>query len=137
MDPISIILLVLLVISALLLIGVVLLQDEQGEGIGGIFGGGSNTAFGSRMGNVLTRFTTVLAAVFLFCCLGFAYNQSRMGGAGNVVGKAREQALSGETTQWWVESSATPASAAATEAGVGGAGTAADAATTTPAGGGK
>ena len=105
MAVIGIVLLVLLVISALLLIGLVLLQDEQGEGIGGIFGGGSNTAFGSRTGNVLTRFTTVLAAVFLFCCLGLAW-VNRSGEAGDVVGKAREQALSGETTQWWVESDA-------------------------------
>ena len=106
MALIGIVLLVLLVISALLLILLVLVQDDQGEGVGGIFSGGSNTAFGSRTGNVLTRFTTVLAAVFLFCCLGLAW-VNRSGDAGNVVGKAREQALSGETTQWWVESDAT------------------------------
>ena len=56
MGLIGIVLLVILVISAVLLVLVVLVQDEQGEGIGGIFGGGSNTAFGSRSGNVLTRF---------------------------------------------------------------------------------
>jgi preprotein translocase subunit SecG len=105
MALIGIVLLVLLVISALLLIMLVLVQDDQGEGVGGIFSGSSSTAFGSRTGNVLTKFTTVLAAVFLFCCLGLAY-QNRSGDVGNVVGKAREQALSGETTQWWVESSA-------------------------------
>lgn len=105
MAAIGIVLLVLLVVSALLLIMLVLVQDDQGEGIGGIFGGGSNTAFGSRTGNVLTRFTTVIAAVFLFCCLALAW-VNRSGDVGNVVGKAREQALSGETTQWWVESSA-------------------------------
>ncbi len=104
MTLIGIVLLVLLVISALLLILLVLVQDDQGEGIGGIFSGGSNSAFGSRTGNVLTRFTTVLAGVFLFCCLGLAW-VNRSGEAGNVVGKAREQALSGTTTQWWVESS--------------------------------
>ena len=94
----------LFVISALLLILLVLIQDEQGEGVAGIFGGASTTAFGSRSGNVLTRFTTVLAAVFLFCCLGLAW-VNRSGDAGNVVGKAREQALSGETQRrWWVES---------------------------------
>lgn len=106
MALIGIVLLVLLIISALLLILLVLVQDEQGEGVAGFFSGASTTAFGSRTGNVLTRFTTVLAAVFLVCCLGLAW-VNRSGDVGNVVGKAREQALSGETAQWWVESSAT------------------------------
>ena len=100
------ILLVLIVISALLLILLVLVQDEQGEGVAGFFSGASTTAFGSRSGNVLTRFTTVLAAVFLFACVGFAWNSSRTDTLGNVVEKARERALSGEAVQWWVESSA-------------------------------
>jgi preprotein translocase subunit SecG len=112
MVAIGIVLLVLLVISALLLILLVLVQDDQGEGIGGFFSGASTTAFGSRTGNVLTRFTTVIAAVFLFCCLGLAW-VNRSGDVGNVVGKAREQALSGETTQWWVESSAAEGAAGA------------------------
>lgn len=56
---------ILFVISAILLIGIVLLQDEQGDGMGGIFGGGSGTAFGSRSGNILTRITSILAAIFL------------------------------------------------------------------------
>jgi len=107
MALLGIVLLVLLVISALLLILLVLVQDEQGEGVAGFFSGASTSAFGSRTGNVLTRFTTVLAAVFLFCCLALAW-VNRSGEAGNVVGKAREQALSGETPQWWVESSAAP-----------------------------
>jgi preprotein translocase subunit SecG len=97
MVAIGIVLLVLLVISALLLILLVLVQDDQGEGIGGFFSGASTTAFGSRTGNVLTRFTTVIAAVFLFCCLGLAW-VNRSGDVGNVVGKAREQALSGESS---------------------------------------
>ena len=40
----SILLMVLFVISAILLIGIVLLQDEQGDGMGGLFGGGSGAA---------------------------------------------------------------------------------------------
>jgi len=61
---------------------------------------------------VLTRFTTVLAAVFIFACVGFAWNSSRSDTLGNVVGKARERALSGEAVQWWVESSTTGDAAA-------------------------
>lgn len=107
MGLISIVLLVILVISAILLVLVVLVQDEQGEGIGGIFGGGSNTAFGSRSGNVLTRFTAVLATIFLVCCFGVAWI-NRTASPGNVIGRARQQAL-GTTEQqsWWVQT--TPA----------------------------
>ncbi|MBQ6905176.1 MAG: preprotein translocase subunit SecG, partial [Spirochaetia bacterium] len=72
MGILSIILLVLFVIASLLLILLVLVQDEQGEGLGGIFGGASNTPFGSRSGNVLTRFTSILAAFFLILSLGLA-----------------------------------------------------------------
>ena len=115
MGLIGIILLVILVISAVLLVLVVLVQDDQGEGIGGIFGGGSNTAFGSRSGNVLTRFTAVLAAIFLVCCFGVAW-VNRTPAAGNVISKARQQALNTtEQQSWWVQTapsgSTTPGSA--------------------------
>jgi preprotein translocase subunit SecG len=106
MGLIGVVLLVILIISAVLLVLVVLVQDEQGEGIGGIFGGGSNTAFGSRSGNVLTRFTAVLAAIFLVCCFGVAW-VNRTPTAGNVIGKARQQALnSTEQQSWWVQTPA-------------------------------
>jgi len=115
MGLIGIILLVILVISAVLLVLVVLVQDEQGEGIGGIFGGGSNTAFGSRSGNVLTRFTAVLAAIFLVCCFGVAWI-NRTPTAGNVISKARQQALNtSEQQSWWVQT--TPPAPSTTAAG--------------------
>jgi preprotein translocase subunit SecG len=108
MGLIGIVLLVILAISSVLLVLVVLVQDEQGEGIGGIFGGGSNTAFGSRSGNVLTRFTAILAAVFLLCCFGLAWI-SKTPTSGNVLGKAREQALQGNQQQTWYLQTPAPA----------------------------
>lgn len=116
MGLIGIVLLVILVISAVLLVLVVLVQDDQGEGIGGIFGGGSTTPFGSRSGNVLTRFTAILATVFLVCIFGLAWvNKSPE--AGNVIGKARQESLSGGTQQsWWVQTPA-PASTGTTATG--------------------
>ncbi len=119
MGIIGITLLVILVVSAVLLVLVVLVQDDQGEGIGGIFGGGSNTAFGSRSGNVLTRFTSVLAAIFLVTVLAMAW-VSRGSTAGNVIGKARQQALNTtEQQSWWVQTPApneAPANSAAAPA---------------------
>jgi preprotein translocase subunit SecG len=103
MALIGIVVLVILVISAVLLVLLVLIQDEEGEGIGGLFGGGGSTPFGSRAGNVLTRFTAVLAAVFLFCTFALAWI-NRAPEAGNVIGKARQELLrKGENNSWWVE----------------------------------
>ena len=110
MGLISVVLLVILIISAVLLVLVVLVQDEQGEGVGGIFGGGSTTPFGSRSGNVLTRFTAVLAAIFLFCVFAIAW-VNKNPEAGNVIGRARAESLQGGKQQdWWVQ---TPAPTAA------------------------
>jgi len=102
MAVIGIVLLVIMAVSAVLLVLVVLVQDDQGEGIGGIFGGGSNTAFGSRSGNVLTRFTAVLAAIFLISVFGMAW-VNRSPAAGNVLSKARQEALAGGSNSWWVQ----------------------------------
>jgi len=58
-------LIVVEVISAALLIGVIFLQKSSGAGMGTAFGGAGESIFGSRMGNVLTKATVVLAAIFL------------------------------------------------------------------------
>ena len=109
MSAIAIVILVTLVLSAVLLVLLVLIQDESGEGVGGIFGGGSTTPFGSRAGNVLTRLTAVLGAVFMVCAFTLAW-MNRSPEAGNVIGKARQQQLQTPTTEdWWVQ---TPAPAA-------------------------
>jgi len=106
-----------MVVSAVLLVLVVLVQDDQGEGIGGIFGGGSNTAFGSRSGNVLTRFTAVMAAIFLVCVFGMAWI-NRTPSAGNVLSKARQEALnSSSQNSWWVQAPAPATSGTAAPLG--------------------
>lgn len=60
------ILLVLDLVVALMLIGLVLIQQGKGADMGASFGGGgSNTVFGSSgSGNFLTRSTAVLATLF-------------------------------------------------------------------------
>jgi len=60
------ILLVLDLVVALMLIGLVLIQQGKGADMGASFGGGgSNTVFGSTgSGNFLTRSTAVLAGLF-------------------------------------------------------------------------
>ncbi len=67
MGVVRILLTIVDVVCALLLVGVILLQRSRSEGMGGMtFGAGMGEAlFGSRTGNVLTRATITLAAIFL------------------------------------------------------------------------
>lgn len=60
------------VIVSILLILIVLIQNEDGDSLGGIFAGGSGSAFGSRSGNVLTRATSILGALFLVISFSLA-----------------------------------------------------------------
>ena len=72
MGVLEIILLVFFVITAILLVLLVLIQNEEGDGLGGIFGGGGGSAFGSRSGNILTKATSILGALFLLISLSLA-----------------------------------------------------------------
>ncbi|MBB6478544.1 preprotein translocase subunit SecG [Spirochaeta isovalerica] len=102
MGIIETLLLVVFAISALLLIIVVLMQDDQGEGLGGIFGGGSSTPFGSSSGNVLTKITGVLGVIFIVSSLGMAYI-SRTVENDDVLGEARRSVT--EQSDNWFENS--------------------------------
>ncbi len=102
MGILSIILLVLFVIASLLLILLVLVQDDQGDGIGGIFGGASSTPFGSKSGNVLTKFTSILAAFFLILSLGLAW-VNRSTEQDDLLGSVKS-AEAAEAAEWWNES---------------------------------
>lgn len=110
MGILSIVLLVFFVIVAILLILLVLAQNEEGDSLGGIFAGGSGSAFGSRSGNVLTRATTALGALFLIISLGLALLNRGPSGSGV---EAAGRALKAETgTDWFMESEAPPAASA-------------------------
>ena len=57
---------VLLLITGLFLILVVLIQRGKGGGLSGVFGGmGGSSAFGSRAGDAFTRFTIIVAAIWV------------------------------------------------------------------------
>jgi preprotein translocase subunit SecG len=106
MSALSIVLLVFFVLIAVLLILLVLIQNEEGDSLGGIFAGGSGSAFGSRSGNVLTRATTVLGALFLVLSLGLAL-LNRGPGTGGVEAEGRR--LNSETgTGGWLERELNP-----------------------------
>ena len=80
--------LVVQMLSALAMIGLVLLQHGKGADMGAAFGsGGSGSLFGATGGaNFLSRSTAVLAAVFFACTLLLAYlGNSRPQSSGSVL----------------------------------------------------
>ncbi|MFP4373445.1 MAG: preprotein translocase subunit SecG [Spirochaetaceae bacterium] len=100
MGLVSILLLVIFGITAVLLVVLVLLQDEGGEGLGGIFGGGGQAQQGGRRsGNILTKATSVLGAVFLVTAFALAW-LNRTPETGDVERAAR-QLESENGVEWW------------------------------------
>jgi len=65
------------ILSCFFLIVVVLLQTGKGADMGAVFGGGSQTLFGSGgAGNFLTRLTTATAVLFMLTSLILTYGQT-------------------------------------------------------------
>ena len=67
--------LVLQIVSALAMVGLILMQHGKGDDMGAAFGSGSSgSLFGaSGSANFLSRTTAVLATVFFVCTLALAY----------------------------------------------------------------
>jgi preprotein translocase subunit SecG len=101
MGILGIILLVIFVITCILLILMVIIQDSDSDSLGGVFAGGSGSAFGSRSTNVVIRFTYVLGALFFVCAFSLALiNKSSVGN----VEKAAQAVQGSSTTtssEWW------------------------------------
>jgi preprotein translocase subunit SecG len=99
MGLIGILILVLFVIVSILLVLLVLVQNEEGNSLGGIFAGGSGSAFGSRSGNVLTKTTYILGALFLLSsfCLALI-NRTPSDSGVEAAAKAVGSTVSGD---WW------------------------------------
>ncbi len=76
MNIVMTILLAVQLLSAIAMIGLILVQHGKGADAGAAFGGGAGSAslFGATGGaNFLSRSTAVLASVFLVCTLALAY----------------------------------------------------------------
>ena len=68
-----IVLIVIHVLVCFLMVGGILLQSGKGAEIGASFGGSSQTVFGSRgPANFLSKFTVVVAAIFMVTSLSLA-----------------------------------------------------------------
>ena len=76
MNIFKTILLVAQMLSAIAMIGLILMQHGKGADAGAAFGGGAGSAslFGASGGaNLMSRSTAVLASIFLATTLGLAY----------------------------------------------------------------
>ena len=75
MNVLVTIILTIQMLSALAMIGLILVQHGKGADMGAAFGsGGSGSLFGATgSANFLSRTTAVLATVFFVCTLGLAY----------------------------------------------------------------
>lgn len=95
-------------LSALVMIGLILVQHGKGADMGAAFGsGGSGSLFGaSGSANFLSRTTAVLATVFFVCTLALAY-------FGNLRPASSGSVLEGAAVVAPVATDAAPAPAAA------------------------
>ncbi len=73
MAVLSIILLVLFVLVSLFLIFLVSIQSEDNSGLGGIFGGNSESAFGGRSNRVMNKITAYAVAAFVVLAIAVAF----------------------------------------------------------------
>ena len=83
MQVFSNLILVVQLLSALAMIGLVLVQHGKGADMGASFGSGaSGSLFGATgSANFLSRSTAVCATIFFVCTLGLAYLSNHRGGA--------------------------------------------------------
>ena len=73
MAVLSIILLVLFVLVALFLLFLVSIQSEDDSGLGGVFGGSSDSAFGGRSNRVMNKVTGFTVAAFVVLAILVAF----------------------------------------------------------------
>lgn len=132
MDTLFKLVVVVQVLSALVIIGLVLLQHGKGADMGAAFGSGaSGSLFGATgSSNFVSKSTGVAAAVFMVCTLALSYiATNRHGSVASIGGSVMDQPAA--KTEVKVPASGVPASAPV--AASGSAAASAPAATTAPA----
>ena len=72
MGWLVVVLYVLVVVSALLLIGLILIQPSKGGGMGSAFGGVGETVLGAHAGSHLTKATVWMTSLFFIIALVLA-----------------------------------------------------------------
>jgi preprotein translocase subunit SecG len=79
-EKVQIMITIVHVVACIVLILVVLLQAGKGANMGAVFGGSSQTVFGSSgPGSFLSKMTTAVAIIFMLTSLSLSYMVSRKG----------------------------------------------------------
>ncbi|MBQ2551542.1 MAG: preprotein translocase subunit SecG [Treponema sp.] len=117
MNIIKTILLVAFIIIAVLLVLMVLVQNEDSNGMGSAFGGGQTAAFGSHSASVLSKTTGVFVALFFVTIFVLALLNKNP--SDDSLEMSRTAAESGSTavessssTNWFEDSSASDGASA-------------------------
>lgn len=115
MQALMTVVLLLQVLSALAMIGLVLVQHGKGADMGASFGSGaSGSLFGATgSANFLSRSTAVAATVFFASTLALAYFGNHRGGAASEQPSLLEQAASAAAAASVSASAAAPAASGA------------------------
>lgn len=78
MDLVRFCIFVIFVIVSIFIILLVLIQDEQGDGIGGVFGGGgSSSIFGAKSSSVAVKITGFFIAFFFIFVVLLSFINTR------------------------------------------------------------
>lgn len=118
MDIIKGVLLVAFVIICVFLVLLVLVQDQDNSGMGGLLGGGNSAAFGSHSASVLTKATVLFVILFFIVTFAIAKilpNKSDSIDAdlraaaeeSGVIIEDSDEALRPSEGKWWDESAET------------------------------
>jgi preprotein translocase subunit SecG len=104
MGALSIVLTVLFIIVSILLVFIVAIQDEQSDGLGGVFGGAAQASFGSYTSSVVTKATAILGAAFMILALCIALFNKAPSDSSLLDSVNTNQVQQSQT--WWADSPA-------------------------------
>ncbi|EEF84129.1 preprotein translocase subunit SecG [Borreliella spielmanii] len=77
MDLIRFCIFIIFVIVSIFIVLLILIQDEQGDGIGGVFGGGSSSIFGAKSSSVAVKITGFFIALFFIFVVLLSFMNTR------------------------------------------------------------
>lgn len=111
MGVVRTILLVAFIIICVLLVLFVIVQNEDNNGMGGVFGGGQSAAFGSHSASVLSKTTGVFVALFFVCAFGLALLNKAPSKSDSIIDAAAESGVTTEAsgTSWIDQEEEVPA----------------------------
>ncbi len=105
MGVLNVILMVLFIIVSILLVFIVAIQDEQSDGLGGVFGSAAQSSFGSYTSRVVTRVTAILGAAFMILALCIAL-ANKAPSDSNLLDSVVTTEQVQQTESWWSDAPA-------------------------------